>query len=421
VLAIAGVATAAVVLFALPLAVVLQRSFRDEELLKLQRDTIAATRGIDLSHAPDQVEVPRFDGAIGIYNTAGSRIAGGGPSSADRLTRRAISDRAPTSSTQGGQLVVAAPLLSAEKITGAVRAQRDQTKVAARAHSAWLALLGLGAVVVGLSVVAALWLARRLARPLERLAAAARRVGEGDFAARAAAVGIPEIDDAGAALNRSSQRLGELVERERAFTAGASHQLRTPLAALRLELESLGLGLGLSEPPVGLGAALVQVDRLQSTIETLLAVARDGPAGEQRVDLRHAIRELQARWHGPLAAAGRPLRTAVELADATAAMSPAVLSEILDVLLDNAQSHGAGAISVTVRQAADVYAVEVQDHGPGFGPDIDAAFRRGAGNGHGIGLSLARSLAHSQGARLEITAPGPGPVVSLLIAPAPSA
>jgi signal transduction histidine kinase len=100
-------------------------------------------------------------------------------------------------------------------------------------------------------------------------------------------------------------------------------------------------------------------------------------------------------------------------------MSPAVLAEIIDVLIGNARSHGTGAISVTVRDTADAFVVEVHDQGPGFGPNADEAFHRGTGHGTGIGLALARSLAHSQGARLQITNPGPGPTVSLLIAPAP--
>jgi len=416
VLAIAGVAAAAVAMFALPLAVVLERSYRDEALLTLQRDTIAATRGIDLSGRPDRIELPRFNGEIGIYDRRGSLIAGVGPRAADRSTQHAIRGHEPTGSTPNGQLVVAVPILKGERITGAVRAQRNQASVAARTHRAWLALAGLAAGVLALAIIAALWLGRRLARPLETLAAAARRVGEGDFAARAPSTPIPEIDDVATALNSSSQRLGELIERERAFTADASHQLRTPLAALRIELESEALSH--SDPPASRKAALAQVDRLQSTIETLLALARHAPAGNQTVDLNDAIHDVEARWHGSLASDGRPLRTAVETAPPLAAMSPAVLAEIIDVLIGNARAHGAGAISVTVRDTADGVAVEVHDQGPGFGPNADEAFQRGTGHGHGIGLALARSLAHSQGARLQVSDPGPGPTVSLLIAPA---
>jgi signal transduction histidine kinase len=414
VLAIAGVATAAVAMFALPLAVLLERAYRDEALLTLQRDAIAATRGIDVSGRPDRIEVPRFDGTIGIYGTRGELIAGRGPRAGDRPTERALQGHETTGVTPNGRLLVAVPLLSGERITGAVRAERGQAGVARRAHSAWRALAGLAAGVLIVAVIAARWLGRRLAGPLEALAAAARRVGEGDFTARAPSTRIPEVDDVAVALNSSSQRVGELIERERAFSADASHQLRTPLAALRIELESELLNP--SDPRAALEAALVQVERLHTTIETLLAVARHTPSGHQAVDLEGAIREMEARWHGRLAAHGRPLLTAVETGPVTVAMSATVLAEILDVLIDNARAHGEGAISVTVREAGDGVAVEVHDEGPGFGAEADAAFRRGVGRGHGIGLALARSLAHSQGARLQISDPGPGPTVALLIA-----
>lgn len=412
VLAIAGVAGCAVLLFALPLAVVLERSYRDEELLRLQRDTDAATRRVDIAiGGPDQIELPRFSGQIGVYSTAGVRIRGAGPRIADAATRTTLRTGAPSATVPDGQLVVAVPLRNGERLAGAVRAQRTQATVSARAHRAWLALTGLGAGVVALAVLAALLLGRRLVRPLETLAATARRVGEGDFAARAQTTHIREIDDVGAALNTGSQRIGELISRERAFSAEASHQLRTPLAALRLELEALALA---SQPTPELAAALAQVDRLEATVTTLLEVARGIPRGEQTVDLKRVVRELETRWRGPLAADGRPLHIDLDLEDAEAAMSPAVLVEILDVLLQNAQMHGAGAVSVAARKLGDAFALEVSDQGPGFATHPPADSPR-VSDGHGIGLPLARSLAHAEGARLQITNPGPRPTVSLLI------
>jgi signal transduction histidine kinase len=417
VLAITGVAAGAVLLFALPLAAVLQRSYRDEELLRLQRDAIAATRAIDVSSGtPDSIELPRFSGEIGIYGVTGTRIAGAGPARADPATLGVMRRRAPAASAPDGQLVVAVPLLSGERVTGAVRTQRSQANVASQAHRAWLGLAGLGLAVVGVAALAALALGRRLARPLETLAAAARRVGEGDFAARAQPTRIQEIDQVGNALNRSSRRIDELVSRERAFSADASHQMRTPVAALRLELEAAVLSSPELQPE--LASALAQVDRLEGTIETLLAVARGSPTGEQRADLSAAVRDLQQRWHGPLAAEGRPLRTFVEVERAVGAISPAVLGEIAEVLVQNARVHGGGAVSVAVRRVGEAFVLEVSDQGDGFGPNPEEAFRRGTGNGHGIGLALARSLAHAEGARLQITRSGPGPTVSLMIAAA---
>jgi methyl-accepting chemotaxis protein len=222
VLAIAAVAGGAVLLFALPLAVVLERSYRDEELLRLQRDTNAATRGVDLSRGSrDQVELPRFSGEIGIYSLNGALIAGAGPHIADQPTRSALRDRQPIGTAPAGQLVVAVPLLSGEAITGAVRGQRSQAAVARRAHRAWLALAGLGAVVVGLAVLAALTLGRRLSRPLETLAAAARRVGEGDFAVRA--------DTTRSRRSTTSARpLTAAHAASMSWSAASAHSARTP-------------------------------------------------------------------------------------------------------------------------------------------------------------------------------------------------
>lgn len=93
-------------------------------------------------------------------------------------------------------------------------------------------------------------------------------------------------------------------------------------------------------------------------------------------------------------------------------------SLIADVLLQNAETHGAGAVTLAVRRVGNALALEVSDQGSGFGNDIETAFARGSGAGHGIGLALARSLAHAEGARLLVTRPGPHPTVSLLLTPA---
>ena len=86
--AIAGVAAAAVVLLALPLGIVLSRTYRDQELLRLQRDTVAATRAIDLGvQRGDQIELPRSSDALAVYDRAGRRVAGRGPAAASPLVR----------------------------------------------------------------------------------------------------------------------------------------------------------------------------------------------------------------------------------------------------------------------------------------------------------------------------------------------
>ena len=94
--AIAGVAALAVILFAIPLALALRRTYRDDELLRLQRDAVAATRAIDFGGSSDPVELPASPRALAVYDATGSRVAGrAGPARADALTRAAIAHRRP--------------------------------------------------------------------------------------------------------------------------------------------------------------------------------------------------------------------------------------------------------------------------------------------------------------------------------------
>ncbi len=416
-LAIVAVTAIAVTLFALPLGVVLQRSYRQQELLRLQRDTVAGTRQIDLGARDDPVELPSIGARLAVYDANGRRVAGSGPAGADGVSRAALRAERPTDAGGGGALRVAVPLVSAERVRGVVRATRPAAVVADRARRAWLALGALAIVVVALSAVAASVLSRRLTAPLERLAATAGRLGEGNFAVRAGRAGVPEVDAVAASLDTTAARLGDLVGRERAFTADASHQLRTPLASLRLELEAMQLD---GDASAELAAALTQVDRLQSTVDTLLGVARDGARGDARADLVVIAERAEDRWRGELAAAVRPLRVIVHARPAVARANPLVVDEVLDVLVSNALRHGEGAVEIIVRDVRGAPAIDVADEGPGFRDDPEAAFARRApgSNGHGIGLSLARSLAHAEGGQLVVTDCGPQPVLTLLLTPA---
>jgi len=417
--AIAGIAAAAVVLFAVPLGLVLERADRDEQLLRLQRDAVAATRQVDLAAGRgDRIELPRSTDRLAVYDRRGRRVAGRGPPVADGPVRSALGRARPANGSSGDAYLAAAPLLVGERVTGAVRAERSAA--AAGATGPWLALAALGGAVIVLAALAALFAGGRLARPLERLAATARRLGEGDFAARAPRAGIAEVDAVAGALDATAERLDELVRRERAFSVDASHQLRTPLAALRLELEAIELrGDGSRE----LDAALAQVERLQATIDTLLALARDDARRAAPLELHGVLDGVEARWRGRLAAEGRPLRVRIRGRPRAVADARVVL-EILDVLLGNSMRHGSGAVTLTVRELPGRLALDVGDEGHGFSGDPERAFTRrmrgSGGEGHGIGLALARSLAHAEGGRLAVTVAAPHPVVTLFLPAEPA-
>jgi len=125
IVAIAGVAAAAVAFLAVPLGLVLQNNYRDDELLRLQRDTVAATREIDLSAGGDPVEVPPTSDTLAVYDRAGKRVAGRGPRTADSLVQEAIRSGRIADQHVEGEFAVAVPLLTNERVTGAARAVRD--------------------------------------------------------------------------------------------------------------------------------------------------------------------------------------------------------------------------------------------------------------------------------------------------------
>ena len=414
VVAIAAVAVVSVLALALPLARALQVGNRNEELLRLSRDAAAATRRIDISASPrdDPIELPRVRALLALYGRDARRVAGDGPPDAPPLVRAVLRTGRPAEAAAAGRVVAVVPLYAGERVAGALRAERSDARAAAATRHAWL-LLGLAALaIIAGAIAAAIVLGRRLAAPLERLAADAERLGRGDFAVRATGSGIHEIDAVGGALDTTAQRLDALVQRERAFTADASHQLRTPLQALRIELEGMELR-GVDAPE--LAPAIAQVDRLQGTVATLLALARDTNVPDAEADLGDVLEELADRWTGPLARDGRPLRLSVPPVSPRAAASRAAVEEILEVLLDNAHRHGAGGVTVSVRSWPGWVGIDVADEGPGLGDDPEACFARAPSTaGHGIGLALARSLAHAEAGRLTSRA-GPAPVVSLIL------
>lgn len=282
-----------------------------------------------------------------------------------------------------------------------------------------LALVGTGMLVLAVlaTVTAAILsrrLARRLTRPLEELATASRRLGDGDFTARGPIVGLAEIDAVTRALAETADRIDRALARERAFSSDASHQLRTPLAGLRLELEA-----ALETPDVDVApamrAAIRAADRLQATIEDLLDLARDTHRGGKLLDLDQLLTDSVETWRLPFGAAGRRLTVRRhDDAPATSASTGAV-RQILTVLLDNALAHGSGQITLTARDATGALALDVADEGPGITRQEHLFTRRAAGaTGHGIGLALARNLAEAEGGRLLLARPVPATFTLLL-------
>jgi signal transduction histidine kinase len=402
----------------LPLGWAVAQYFLGDERNEVERvaDAGAVSVAADLTRGdtPNDLRSTQGDISVALYGEDGARLTGVGPARADAVARHALGGRVAGADDVAGRLVVAVPVTDGDHVIGVVRAASSYTAVRLQIAGAWGLMLGLGILAVAVTWLIARRQARRLASPLEALAGTAQRLGDGDFSVRTTETGIPEIDAAGSAVDTTARRLGELVERERAFSADASHQLRTPLTGLRLGLET-ALDLPEEKHRAAMEAAIEAADRLERTVADLLALARDAHRSDVPLPVQGLVAGWRSAWAPVLAGRGRQLRVDVAPELPISGASEAAVRQVVDVLLDNAAVHGAGTVTLSVRDAGGAVAIDVADEGPGPA-DAEAAFRRHGDSaaGHGIGLALARSLAEAEGGRLWLTRPRP-PVFSLLL------
>ncbi|MEZ0365174.1 sensor histidine kinase [Mycobacterium sp. pUA109] len=403
-------ATLATSLFGVPLALSAARYYRVSAGNKVERaaNKTAIDLAADMIHGRLVDQVPDLEPGTGvaIYTPDGRLVAGEGPSTADSVVHRTLRDKLVHRSAANGQMTAAVPITDGPRIVFVVRSAASTSALYLRILRTWALMLLLEAVVLAVTFQLARWQARRLARPLEHLAATARTLGDGDFSVRAQPSGIREIDAAGFSLNQTAERLDDLVERERAITANASHQLRTPLTGLRLGLEA-ALDSPHADHRQAIIDAVATTERLSDTIEDLIALARNTTRSTERVELQALLDELADTWGRRLAEAGRELRVSADAGLPPPLASTAAVRQILAVLIDNAVQHGVGAVTVHARDTSAATAIDVADEGTGLDQDqFDLLYRRSA-RGHGLGLALARDLAEAEGGRLRLSSRTP--------------
>lgn len=318
-------------------------------------------------------------------------------------------------------LYVAVPVASGGTVHGAVRITYPTSAVDARIRSTWLRLGALCAVVLGLVAAVGVAFAAGVTRPVRRLQHASAKLADGDLTVRVDADdGPPELRGLATTFNATADQLAQLIDAQRRFVADASHQLRTPLTALRLRLETLTPHVD-DEARPKLEAAIAETNRLGRLVHTLLVLARNDAAtaaGPVPVDLSAAVAERVEAW-APVGA-----DHAVRIRDdgpggMWVLAVPGALEQILDNLLSNALDAVPDGSEIVVRTGATegVATLHVIDQGPGMDAVTRAhAFERfwrptgdpdgRTGTGFGLGLAIVAQLAAQSGgvARLE---PGP--------------
>jgi len=351
---------------------------------------------------------------------AGERDFSSRPEVARALAGEVASGTRYSNTLGHGLVYVAVPVASGGTVHGAVRVTYPTSRVDARVRRSW-ALLGVVALVVlAATALVGLAIARWIAGPLAAVGAAAVRLGEGRLAEHAPEQGPPEVRAVARSLNATAAKLEALLRSQEEFVADASHQLRTPLTALRLRLENLEAG------GADVEAALAEVERLARLVDDLLALARADTtaAAATALDVAGVAADRAEAW-SPLAAERGVDLIAPRGGPVRARAARERLEQVLDNLLSNALevSSAGAAIRVFAESTGGRVALHVLDQGPGLpAADRERAFDRfwrGREDGSGLGLAIVKRLAEADGGAVELReAPGGGVDAVVLLRPA---
>ena len=262
-------------------------------------------------------------------------------------------------------------------------------------------VLFLGFAAAGLAVVGlvAAW----SLRPLDRAAREAAQIGPDHPLARLSTAHLPaEIQPLALAVNQALDRVAAALASEKRFTAEAAHALRTPLAVLDLRLQRAEQGGKVDWPSVR--ADLAELGRVVSGLLTLSRADRAAALrAETDVNLTRLVREAAAAFTPRLEAEGRSIEVEAQDAPVILRGEAGELREMIFALIDNALTHGRGAVRLGLSADPGQARLTVADEGQGVSEDqCEAVFDRfhkidGASPGAGLGLAIVRQTARSHG------------------------
>lgn len=263
--------------------------------------------------------------------------------------------------------------------------------------SSWLILTALGLIVVIGTVPLADRLASSITRPVKNLSDAAHRWAGGDLSARVVPDGPDEVAESGRAFNQLAERLTDLLAAERERAADLSHRLRTPIAALRLQAESVA-------DPGDRDALIGDIVHLEGEVTALIEDVRRSESVEATIcDLPSVVAQRMGFWRVVASAQQRSVEAEVDEGSPLLVNLPAAgVLTVLDNLVQNVLTHTVAGVGFTVSTSSGPPRLTIADEGDGL-PSADV-FDRGSGSGRGtgLGLDIVRRLAEQSGGEVTV-------------------
>jgi signal transduction histidine kinase len=309
-------------------------------------------------------------------------------------------------------LFVAVPVASGGTVHGALRITLGTEEVTERIWKFWFGLVAVAVVILTVMAGVGWVIARSITRPIRRLQATATRFSGGDLTPTDPDINTtPELAALESAMNNMAHRLDELIERQRSFVADASHQLRTPLTALRLRLENLQ-SESEANASTQISDAIDETTRLSVLVDDLLLLARsEKPSTPAVIDLTQLVRDRVDVWTATAELEDVSLELVTEARTIEALAVPGGIEQVLDNLLDNAirAAPPASAVTVTLKAGELQHTVKIADRGPGMSDNDKAQalqrFWRSDDSvpGTGLGLAIADSIVRVSGGTIILS------------------
>lgn len=441
-LAFVGLTAVVLAVQDIPLANYLRTVEHDRIVAELQRDAfVIAGHSEETLEAPTPGRVAALRAGIVAYSTADNTsvvvvdpaATAVATSGGDAITGEDYGNRPEIKTALSGVttsgvrdsrtlgeplLYVAVPILNGDRTVGAVRITSPAAAIDSKVSGLIQGIGIVAALTLLAATVMALLVSVTVTRPLHRLRLATRSFAAGNLSTRASdSSGPGELRELGRDFNLMAERIEQLVVAQRSFAADASHQLRTPLTALRLRLDHAAdtLESDPSQATMALAAASQETERLQRLINALLSLARGSAHDSVRieVDVAAVVRERVAAWEALADEQGVTLELQAPL-KALARAAEGAVEQIIDNYIDNALTvtPSGSVIAVIVAASGGGVTVEVIDQGPGMTAEERArAFDRfwradNSTAGTGLGLAIVASLANASRAEAFL-APAP--------------